>query len=237
MSFMRTVQPVLDRYCIKCHGLDKTEKKVNLIHDGKLKWPASARELILRGEHRLGELRFMSDIKLNISRPRRFYAYRNKVSHMLLKNHGKCNMDKDSYMRIIEWFDLNAQILPDNFNNYLESRKIDTDALKQLRAYAAEVVGSKIANQPERALINVTQPDESRILMMPLAVSAGGWGQVTKWQSKDDPGYKKMAQLVDKCIIRRPDENTRGWKPTIEAGGSEKWVLEERKKFRERKSD
>ena len=30
-SFVRTVQPVLDRYCIGCHGLGKTEKGVNLL--------------------------------------------------------------------------------------------------------------------------------------------------------------------------------------------------------------
>ncbi|MCP4302077.1 MAG: hypothetical protein GY783_15950, partial [Gammaproteobacteria bacterium] len=30
-SFARTVQPVLDRYCIKCHGLDKTDGDINLL--------------------------------------------------------------------------------------------------------------------------------------------------------------------------------------------------------------
>ena len=31
LSFLRTVQPVLDRYCIGCHGLDKTEGQVDLL--------------------------------------------------------------------------------------------------------------------------------------------------------------------------------------------------------------
>ena len=31
LSFVRTVQPVLDRYCIRCHGLEKTEAELNLL--------------------------------------------------------------------------------------------------------------------------------------------------------------------------------------------------------------
>ncbi|MFC1805438.1 hypothetical protein ACFL09_00465 [Planctomycetota bacterium] len=40
-----------------------------------------------------------------------------------------------------------------------------------------------------------------------------------------------MARLIDAAIIRHPNENTRGWFPTLEMGGADKWVLEERKRF------
>ncbi|MBT3201761.1 MAG: hypothetical protein HN350_17815, partial [Phycisphaerales bacterium] len=93
--------------------------------------------------------------------------------------------------------------------------------------------GAKIAAQPDRALINTVQIDESRILAAPLAVKAGGWGQLSGYASKDDPKYKKMAGLVEKCIVRKPNENTNGWQPTLNAGGGETWVMEERAKFRE----
>ncbi len=42
---------------------------------------------------------------------------------MLLANHGQCNMDRDSYMRIIEWLDLNAQCYGDLFPNKLGGAK------------------------------------------------------------------------------------------------------------------
>jgi hypothetical protein len=240
LSFMRTVQPVLDRYCIKCHGLgegkDPKGEKTKLIHDGQV-WPQSYKALFALGDHRVGDKGYMGGSKnhqpadRNISKPRRFYAYSNKVAHMLVKNHGKCNMDKDSYMRIIEWMDVNAQCYGDLFPNKLEERKIDAAALTQLRAYAKELFGEKIAKQPDRALINTVQIDESRILMAPLATKAGGWGQIPGYASRDDPKYKKMAALVDKCIVRKANENKRGWQPTLEAGGGEKWVMEERAKF------
>jgi hypothetical protein len=242
LSFMRTVQPVLDRYCIKCHGLgegkDPKGEKIKLIHDGQ-QWPQSFKALVALGDHKVGLKRYMGGNENhkpednNISKPRRFFAFRNQVSHMLVKNHGKCNMDKDSYMRIIEWLDVNAQCYGDLFPNKLEERKIDSAAMTQLRAYVKELFGAKIAAQPDRALINVAQVDESRILMAPLSAKSGGWGQITGYASKSDPKYKKMAALVDKCIIRNPNENKRGWRPTLEAGGGETWVMQERAQLRE----
>ncbi len=235
LSFMRTVQPVLDRYCIGCHGLGKSPdakaRHVNLIHDG-VDWPQSFKALLKMGDHRLGAKRYMGGDR-NISRPRRFYAYRSKLSHMLVANHGKTNMDRDSYMRIIEWLDVNAQCYGDLFPNKIEQRRIDAKAMTALRAYAVSLFGNAFVNQPDRALINVAQPDESRILMAPLAASAGGWGQMRGYAGKTDPRYKKMAALLDKCIIRRPDENRFGWQPTLEAGGGERWVMEERKRYME----
>ena len=33
-----------------------------------------------------------------------------------------------------------------------------------------------------------------------LAASAGGWEQTKKWSSKDDAGYKKLAELINKAL-------------------------------------
>ncbi|MCX6998121.1 MAG: hypothetical protein NTV49_13820 [Kiritimatiellaeota bacterium] len=76
-----------------------------------------------------------------------------------------------------------------------------------------------IKDSPKCALVNVGQPDESRILMAPLAVAAGGWGRLPAWHSKDDPNYKKMVELVAKCIVRNPNENDNGWQPKWNQGG------------------
>ncbi len=229
LSFMRTVQPVFDRYCIKCHGLEKTQKGVNLIHDGKMGYPRGCLEIIKRGDHRVGDKGYMWGDN-NISRPYKFFAHRNKVSHMLLS--GKMvKMDRESYMRVIEWLDLNAQCYGDLFPNKLEERRFDNNALRELRAYAKQLLGDKIAGQPDRALINVAQPDESRILMAPLPVAAGGWGQMKGFTSKTDSKFKRMVQLVDKCIVKKANENRNGWTPSLECGGAEGWVMKERRKY------
>jgi len=67
--------------------------------------------------------------------------------------------------------------------------------------------------------------------MAPLPKEAGGWGQVKGYTGKDDPNYKKMAALVDKAIIRQPNENTNGWEPTLAMGAGDDWVVELREKY------
>ncbi|HYW79451.1 MAG TPA: hypothetical protein VE890_07720, partial [Thermoguttaceae bacterium] len=233
LSFMRTVQPVLDRYCIECHGLEKTEGDVDLVHDGQ-QYPISYRALVERGDHRLG-LKGYKTKESTISRPFEYYSHSNSVAPLLIKGHGelgsKLDGDTESFMRIIEWLDLNAQCYGDLFPNKLEERRIDGAALDKLRAYVKQRFGEKLASQPERALVNTAQPDESRILMAPLAKKAGGWGQIDGFQSKNDEGYKTLAALVDACIIRRDDENNEGWQPSLERGAGESWVLSAREEY------
>jgi len=235
-TFMSSVQPVLDRYCISCHGLDKTEKDINLIHNGDKKKPSSAMELINRGRHYIGDKRAMSishsESNTNVSRPYDFFAAANKVTKMIMSNHGKTNMDQDSKNRIIEWFDINAQIFGDLYHNKIEYRSFDDGALKLLQAHIEATFGSAISKQPVRSLINVARPEESRILMAPLAQKAGGWEQLSPvWQSKNDPDFKKMAELIDACIIKKPTDNIYGWTPPHEAGAADKWIIEARKEY------
>ena len=236
LSFMRTVQPVLDRYCISCHGLEVPSKNLNLVHDGALTWPRPLVGLIKMGDHRLGSKDFMGSLEINISRPFAWYSFASKLPDMLLKHHGEAVLDRASFQRIIDWLDLNAQCYGDLFPNKLEERKIDAAGMLALRAFIKPLFGDAIANQPERALINTAQPDESRILLMPLATAAGGWGQLQAWQSKTDPNFKKMAGLVEQCIVHQPNENDNGWEPTTEQGGGNDWVIKDREDYRRRTS-
>ena len=235
LSYARTVQPVLDRYCISCHGLDKTEKKVNLIHQPPKGWRATVpNALISRGKHYIGYLKYTRSEASNNSRPYDYFAHANPVAHMLLKNHGKTNMDRQSRQRVFDWMDVNAQVYGDLFPNKIGYRLIDPAGLKALREHIASVLGRKIANQPARALVNVAQIDESRILMAPLATGAGGWGQMKpKWKSKKDAGYLKMLTMVKQCIVPVQNENTAGWRPSLAQGAGEKWVIDARKAYRD----
>jgi len=261
MSYRRTVQPVMDRYCIQCHGLEKKEKGIDLVDDGNIDieqtypgtHPGAYLALLAQGEHRIGRRAFMGghpwddgarhdprritmgSAEYNFSRPYRFYAHGNKVSHILAKgdkNHKKLiDSDRDSYMRVIEWLDLNGQCFGDLFpnTNKIVQRGVDPAALSELRAFVKELFGEELARQPERALVNPAQPEESRILMAPLAAEAGGWGQINGFSSKQDPKFKRMIELVDRCIVRRPNENVHGWQPVLECGGGVPWVIEARK--------
>lgn len=239
MSFHRTVQPVLDRYCIKCHGLEKTEGKVSLIGEAT-SFPHSLKELVKRGDHMVGEKGYMGgndrnanaiSNQRNISRPMRFYAHRNKVAKMLLENHGKTNMDHESFMRIIEWLDLNSQATGDLFPNKIEERTINKGNMQKLHEYIRQQFGDEIADQPDHALINPAMPQESRVLMLSLSVEAGGWNVAGGFKSKEDTNFKKLAKMIDDCIVRKKNENQNGWWPTLECGGGENKFIKERKRY------
>jgi len=247
-SFQREVQPVLDRYCIGCHGLEKKAADISLIADQGI-YPKSMKALISRGEHWVGLKKLMWDKEMeeqyNVSRPMRFYAHSNKVAHMLVGNaekssstlvrihHDQLKMDARSRLRIIEWLDLNAQACGDLFPNKVEERRIDGKAFGALRDYVKELFGDTLAGQPDLALVNPVIPEESRILMAPLPVTAGGWEQIKGYANRDAPAFTKMSALVEACVSRHPNENTRGWEPTREMGGGDEWFVESRKKLRE----
>ena len=71
--------------------------------------------------------------------------------------------------------------------------------------------GEELSQQPIDALINIGAPERSRILMAPLAESAGGWGQIEKgWVSRNDAEYQEMAERVAACIIPHEYEDVTG---------------------------
>ena len=263
-SFYRSVQPVLDRYCIKCHGLEKKEKDINFINDGPVepkglpRWYRSHQRRVQsegiivfanHGNHQAGYKPYMAGKDKdkrdwNVSVPRRFFAYTNTIAQMLAGNeelagkkyfaaHKNIKMDADSYMRIIEWLDLNCQACGDLFPNKVEERTLDATKMAVVKAYARELFGARFAAGSDYALVNPVQPDESRVLMAPLSIAKGGWGQFKGYSSKDDAKFKKMASLAAAAIVRLPNENTRGWFPTLKMGGADKWVLEDRVLFYE----
>ncbi len=67
--------------------------------------------------------------------------------------------------------------------------------------------------------------------LMGLPAQKGGWGQVKAFKDRSDPGYLRMAELVEGCIERKPNENTNGWEPTLDQGAAESWVLEARTQY------
>jgi hypothetical protein len=219
LSFARTVQPVLDRYCIECHGLDKTEGDVNLL--GRTKevtfpyptWPGPNRmivsdayeSLLNRPELvKIAQRNFESDY----TTPKDYFAHAGRLAQMLLAGHAdedgkaRVKLDPESLQRVIDWLDVNAICYGDYSWNKVEWRKASPPDEAALRQHIRNTFGEKLAGQPFGALVNVAEPSESRILKAPLAISGGGWGQIAEggWLSSDQQGYQKMHQLVEAAI-------------------------------------
>ncbi len=206
LSFGRTVQPVLDRHCISCHGLDQ-QQKPNLLATRDGQFTASYKGLSAYAK----VYKTSPNASGHLSRPKELYSHGSVLAELLLDNHQNINMDDEGFSRIIDWLDVNAQAYGDYYWNKLEFRKIDVDGEVALRAHIAAVFGENLAQQAIETLVNVGQPDESRILKAPLPVLAGGWGQiVSDWDSTDHANYQQMKELVMKCIIPLKQNNIAG---------------------------
>ena len=219
LSFARTVQPVLDRYCIECHGLEKTEGKINLL--GRIKnvvfpypaWPGPNRMIVSDayeslvnhpGLVKIAQCNFEADY----STPKDYCAHAGKLAQMLLAGHAdekgkaRVNLDRESFQRVINWLDVNAICYGDYSWNKVEWRMASPPHEAALRQHIQNAFGEKLAGQPFDALVNVAEPSESRILKAPLATNGGGWGQIIKggWRNTDEQGYREMRQLVEASI-------------------------------------
>ena len=219
-NYVASVQPVWDRYCIRCHGLEKTEGKVNLTGAYVMSNPEQCPS---------GSLRMGKSYEALVSNPK-FYKLmtRNRetcssvpkdyLSHASelpawLKKHGKekgAELDPASWERVITWLDVNAQLYGNYSFNRPEDRVVDPEGEKALRAYVKELLGEAVANQPFETLVNNGCLDESRVLNAPLAAEAGGWGQTVKWKTRDDEGYKKMRALAEASLKPLPHRDVDG---------------------------
>jgi hypothetical protein len=207
LGFVKTVQPVLDRHCIGCHGLDKTEGGLDLLGMMKLREP-SADPLIanVAYDSLIGRKGLVSTALRNKETPRSkvkdYFSHAGRLGPMLLagdEHHEK--LDRESFLRIVYWLDLNAQFYGDYSWNKPEWRKPSPEGEKALREHIRKTFGPELAEQPFAALVNVGLPEESRILKAPLAQAAGGWGQIEPgWKSTDESGYRQMRKLVEAAI-------------------------------------
>jgi hypothetical protein len=125
LSFARTVQPVLDRHCIGCHGLDETEGGINLlgaILPGPLKLGTIRSS---RSYHGLTQTPGLVSIAIRnqetaFSAPKDYYSHAGRLAKLLLegdKHHtplgGPQGVDREGFQRIVDWLEVNAQFFGD----------------------------------------------------------------------------------------------------------------------------
>lgn len=230
-SFVRTVQPVLDRYCIGCHGLDKTAGGIDLtgvfgnqqapgvkLKDGRksLPWASAAYQSLLNAPGLVKVAQRNQETAY--SQPKDYFAHAGLLAKMLLAGHpnkeGKkrVQLDRDSFQRIADWLDVNAQFFGDYSHNRIETQPPLVEGERVLRAAIAKRFGQELAQQPFAALVNVANPAESRILMAPLPTAAGGWDQIKKgaYSGRDDAAFQELARLVAASITPLPYRDVAG---------------------------
>ncbi|MGO8750471.1 MAG: hypothetical protein ACLQNE_31375, partial [Thermoguttaceae bacterium] len=229
LSFARTVQPVLDRYCIRCHGLGKTEAHVDLLGTmeevifPRDQWPGPNKMIVSRAYHSLltpkGLVKVAhADMETDYSMPKDYFAHAGRLAPILLSGHpdengkARVSLDRQSLARIIDWLDVNAVCYGDYSWNKLEWRQPLPEGERALREHVRGRFGPALAEQPYAALVNVALPEESRILKAPLDVKAGGWGSFPEkgWRDTTDLDYLRTRRLVEASIAPRGQHDIAG---------------------------
>jgi len=229
LSFARTVQPVLDRYCIECHGLNKTEGDIDLVGTlepvifDRQQWPGPNKMTVSRAYRSLvtreGLVKVaQADMETDYSTPKDYFAHAGRLAKLLLAGHRdkagtpRVQLDRDSFQRIVDWLDLNAVCYGDYSWNKLEWRTPLPDGERALREHLRVRFSAAFASAPFAALVNVALPEESLALKAPLAVSAGGWGQMSEngWRDTADGDYIATRRLVEAAIAPLPAHDIAG---------------------------
>ncbi len=113
-NYMRDVQPVFDRACVRCHDYGKKGGKVlNLAADQDLTFNTSYNELWrkkMTGAIGAGPAQ--------IQQPRVWGAHASKLVRKLREGHARKALAKEDLARIITWVDLNAPYYPDYASAY-----------------------------------------------------------------------------------------------------------------------
>lgn len=78
-----------------------------------------------------------------------------------------------------------------------------------------------------------TRKERRRCFIYEASLDGSRVKQLTpRWSGKEDPGYEKMAALIEAYVQKTENENSNGWEPTIAQGAGETWVMEAREAFR-----
>jgi len=229
VDFVKQVQPVLDKYCVKCHSGPDPKKGVDLSGDKTRLFNMAFETLVFRPG--LVARYHINPGPTGNFPPLQSGSYVSKLTRMIEEGHSKVKMDAESRRRIYTWIDANVPYYgtwdmtrPHTFggrDTWLGLRNRPLPWFAEFRkAYAASTRRGKGADLIKRGRrerianvrhtdINLTHPEWSRVLQRNLAKSAGGLADDKRalFKSKDDPRYQAVLKAIEKgkaALLAKP---------------------------------
>jgi len=205
-DFYYDVQPVLDKYCAKCHTGAKPKGGVDLAADFTSLFNVAYDTLTGKGL-----VKYVSDYDVTSlpTRPPRYYgSHASKVVQTLLTKHreeGRVDMPPEDFRRLVTWIDCNCPY----YGTYTFSRSGTVGGRELFAPYRqalndihARRCQSCHAGAPDGLLYRIRLPefDKSRPLVAPLAKAAGGDQscEPVVFADADDPDYRKLVDIFAK---------------------------------------
>lgn len=211
VSFLRDVQPLLDRRCVRCHGGLKPAAGIDLGGGLQGDYNVAFNTIIHK------RLVSWSPVQggAEVTEPLAFGSHRSRLIEVLRgeKHIERVKLSSDEMLRLVVWIDLNAPY-HDGFVNKRPKRKPydltrDRDVAKAIEAVhsrrCAECHETRAVSRLE--WINLKEPAASLFLSAPLAKAAGGGGKCRTevYASAEDPDYQTVLKAVGDTVARSWD--------------------------------
>jgi len=238
-SYAGIVQPVLDKYCIRCHGGIDPPKGIDLTGD-KTDFFSISYEMLARGRKGNGAygnpytswIPSYNGHEANILQitPKAWGSPNSDLAKRILSGHPdkegrvRFRMDAQSRQRILAWIDLNVPYYGSSetaYPNLVGCRRVYP---KDLDRTLADVAKRRCASChkggriPRKVWTRITNPARNGFLLAPLSRAAGGRQTCGKpiFQTTDDPDYQKILktfQPVQEMLKKTPRMDMPGGRP------------------------
>jgi len=191
VDFVRHVQPVLDKYCVKCHRGPAPDGNLNLSDDKIRYFNMAYGELLAK---KLVHFIWVNQGGTESLRPKTTGSHVSRLT-AYLDGHGDVKVDENGRRRIFTWIDANCPY----YGTYDNTRP-GTPGSRDCWA-GTEVPGvlRQLGLRVSDRDVNLTHPEHSRVLRANLARSAGGLAEDGKarFKSTSDPAYRRLLTAID----------------------------------------
>jgi mono/diheme cytochrome c family protein len=206
VSFLRDIQPILNRHCVGCHSGLRPAAGLDLYGGltpgyNRAFESISARNLVQRSN-------VHDDARVTM--PLAFGSHKSRLVEVLKS--GSCSkrakLSSDDWLRLVTWIDTNAPYHDGFINKRQHPQPYDLPQDRQLRGQIAAIHARRCASchSAEEVTridwIDLARPERSLFLTAPLAKAAGGNGKCAKvvYANRSDPDYVAVERLVHGAV-------------------------------------
>jgi len=215
ISFLRDVQPVFDRHCVRCHSGLKPAGKLDF--SGGLTASHNRAYDTILAHGLVARSNVGDDAKITL--PLAFGSHKSKLIAALRGgNHGKrVKLSRADWLRLVTWIDANAPYHDGFINKRLARMPYDLPADRAVTEKIAAVHAKRCnaCHQPGDVTradwIDLHRPQRSRFLTAPLAKTSAGAARCKQPVYKDqtDPDYQAVLQVVTAAVGKAWDQPRR----------------------------
>ncbi len=218
ISYLRDVQPILDRHCASCHAGLKPPKGLDF--SGGLTASYNRSYDTIRAHGLVARSNVGDDAR--VTQVLEFGSHKSKLIAALRDSEGKLKygLTRNEWLTLVTWVDLNGPYHDGFINKRQKESPYDLPADTRLAAAVNAVATRRCASCHAPAevsrldWIDLRAPHKSRFLAAPLAKDAGGTGKCAGavYRDRTDPDYRALLDEVTAAVNeawRRPRRDLR----------------------------